>query len=128
MDLSSDLDPTGAGRGGRRGRDSGGGKGKNRETGIASFGGTLHRPPRSKYSTAPPSRLQALLLLLQWICSSDDVTITTAKGDVSSGTAASAVAAAATAAAAAVPAALLTTSNVLSGWESLRNGRRRLTG
>lgn len=87
------------------------------------------RSSRSKYSTAPPSRLEALLLLLlQWICSSKDVTIT-ARESVSSGDAAQAEAAVAAAAAAAVEeeaeAGTALVTNVSKGSESLQRGQNR---
>lgn len=87
------------------------------------------RSSRSKYSTAPPSRLEALLLLLlQWICSSKDVTIT-ARESVSSGDAAQAEAAVAAAAAAAAveeaEAGTALVTNVSKGSESLQKSRNR---
>lgn len=88
------------------------------------------RSSRSKYSTAPPSRLEALLLLLlQWICSSKDVTIT-ARESVSSGDAAQAEAAVAAAAAAAAveeeaEAGTALVTNVSKGSESLQRGQNR---
>ncbi len=89
------------------------------------------RSSRSKYSTAPPSRLEALLLLLlQWICSSKDVTIT-ARESVSSGDAAQAEAAVAAAAAAAAAveeeaeAGTALVTNVSKGSESLQRGQNR---